>query len=133
MDSHSSIDGLEHLDEAMDGLPVTDRNAVLLRFYSGRSFPEMGAVLGCSEEAARKLCTRAVRKLGVLLERRGVVLPATGLAVLLPVHWFSLKAAVPPGLSASIAEGIARQIGLTNATASSSLISLSAMKFSSAQ
>lgn len=125
-----SMNGLEHLDEAMNRLSVSDRSAVLLRFYSGRSFSEMGEVMGCTAEAARKHCTRAVRKLSLILSRRGVVLPATGLAAVMPGYWTSLKAAVPPALGGRIAEHVARELSLATTTVSSPWITLSAMKLS---
>src|SRR5204862_5360877 len=50
------------LDTAMDQLNERDREAVLLRFFQGRAFAEVGAAVGLSEEAARKRVERALDK-----------------------------------------------------------------------
>ena len=42
------------LDEALDRLNQTDRDALLLRFFEQRSLAEVGCALGANEEAARK-------------------------------------------------------------------------------
>src|SRR5580704_16243394 len=41
------------LDAAMAGLNETDRHAVVLRFFDGKSMGEVGAALGASEGAAK--------------------------------------------------------------------------------
>lgn len=51
------------LKEAMARLPDNYRQAIWLREWEDRSYPEIGAALGISEEAARKLCRRALDKL----------------------------------------------------------------------
>ncbi|MGO9002663.1 MAG: RNA polymerase sigma factor, partial [Limisphaerales bacterium] len=42
------------LDEAMGRLGETDRHAVVLRFFDGKSIREVGAALGANEDAAKK-------------------------------------------------------------------------------
>mgnify|MGYP002131888698 CR=1 FL=1 len=49
------MDALPHLDEALNELSEGDRTAVLLRYYSGSSYAEIGNRTGRTEEAARKL------------------------------------------------------------------------------
>ena len=88
------------LDGVMDQLSSQDREAVLLRFFQGQPFAEIGRALGTSEEAARKRVDRALDKLGHLLRRRGIVSTATALGTLLVAETAS---AVPAGLTASIA------------------------------
>ena len=51
------------IDEALHTLSATDREAVLLRFFQGRPFAEIGAALRLTEEAARKRVERALEKL----------------------------------------------------------------------
>ena len=51
------------LDDALGQLGQKDRDAVMLRFFEGRNFREVGARLGLSEGAAKKRLTRAVEKL----------------------------------------------------------------------
>src|SRR5688572_23420840 len=47
-------DVADHLDDAVAKLRESDRRAVLLRFFENKSFMQLGAALGISEEAARK-------------------------------------------------------------------------------
>lgn len=60
------------IDEALDELREADREAVVLRFFSGMSFSEIGARLGVGENAAQMRTARALEKLRRALERRGV-------------------------------------------------------------
>ena len=60
------------LDAAMAGLNETDRHAVVLRFFDGKSMREVGAALGANEDAAKKRVNRALAKLQTFLRRRGV-------------------------------------------------------------
>jgi RNA polymerase sigma-70 factor (ECF subfamily) len=57
------------LDAALDRLPAYYRLAVQLRHFDRLSFKEIGNVLNCTPEAARKLWTRALVRLGEKLER----------------------------------------------------------------
>jgi uncharacterized protein (TIGR03435 family) len=60
------------LDEALLRLGQTDRDALVLRFFEGRSLNEIGLALGASEEAAKKRVNRALEKLRKLFSKRGV-------------------------------------------------------------
>jgi len=60
------------LDEAMLRLGQTDRDALVLRFFEGRSLNEVGHALGASEEAAKKRVNRALEKLRNIFAKRGV-------------------------------------------------------------
>jgi len=70
-----------YLDEAVASLRESDRQAVLLRFYEGKSFAEVAEALGTSEVAARKRVSRAVERLGAFFKRKGVVVTAAVLCV----------------------------------------------------
>jgi len=91
---------IQELDEAINHLREADRMAILLRFFEQRDFRSVGQGLGISEEAARKRVTRALEKLHVRLARRGVMLPATALGVVLTGEAVS---AAPAELAAGIA------------------------------
>jgi RNA polymerase sigma factor (sigma-70 family) len=69
-----------NLDEAMNALGVTDRDAVLLRYFESKPLAEVGAALGVSEAAAEKRVSRALERLRGLLARQGVVLGGTAIA-----------------------------------------------------
>ena len=60
------------LDEALADLRETDRAAVLLSYFGGHTFAQVGARIGKSEEAARKCVGRAVEKMRAFVARRGV-------------------------------------------------------------
>jgi RNA polymerase sigma factor (sigma-70 family) len=74
------------LDEAMAKLEEADRNAVLLRFFSGRSYADVARVFQIKEDAARKRVDRAVEKLRQILNQRGIVSTSTALCTALGVH-----------------------------------------------
>lgn len=74
------------LDEAVEALPTPDRTAILLRYFEEKPLREVGAALGCSEDAAQKRVTRALDQLREFLQRRGVVVTAAGLAGDISAH-----------------------------------------------
>ena len=67
------------LDDAVAKLGTAERNAVVLRFFDGKSMREVGAGLGISEDSAAKRVSRAVQKLRAFFAKRGVVLSATAI------------------------------------------------------
>ncbi len=68
-----------HLNDALDALTAKDREAVLLRFFEGRPFAEVGHDLRISEAAAKMRVGRAVEKLRGFFRKKGFVLGATAL------------------------------------------------------
>ena len=88
------------LDEALDHLNKTDRDALLLRFFEQRSFAQVGGSLGGTEEAARKRVARALEKLRVILRRQGVGTTAAALSTTLSANAIQVA---PAGLATSIA------------------------------
>jgi RNA polymerase sigma factor (sigma-70 family) len=87
------------LDAAMDELNDRDREVVLLRFFEGRAFAEVGTKLRLTENAARMRVDRALDKLRGLLAKRGVTSTAAALAVVLTNQ---TGVAVPAGLAATV-------------------------------
>ncbi len=69
-----------HLDEGLNQLSTSDRDAIVLRFLKQQDFRVIGAALGVSEDAAQKRVSRALEKLRGVLIKRGVTLTATALA-----------------------------------------------------
>jgi RNA polymerase sigma factor (sigma-70 family) len=55
---------VERLHEAMRKLDQRDRRAVELRQFLGLPWSEVGGALGTTEEAARKICGRALERIG---------------------------------------------------------------------
>jgi RNA polymerase sigma factor (sigma-70 family) len=87
------------LDAAMDALPASDRDAIVLRFFEKMDFRSVGAALGMSDDSAQKKVSRAIDKLRGLLGRRGVASTSGALASLLAMH--SVEAA-PGALAGQI-------------------------------
>jgi RNA polymerase sigma factor (sigma-70 family) len=74
------------LDEVMDLLPERDREAVLLHFFEGRPFHEVGATLSLSADATRMRVNRALERLRTTLAQRGITSSAAALAGVLSVQ-----------------------------------------------
>ena len=87
------------LDATLAELGEADREAILLRFFEGREFAEVGARLRLSDNAARMRVERALGKLHARLMRRGVTSTTAALAVALGGH---AVAAAPAGLAAAV-------------------------------
>lgn len=97
------------IDDALHALSEVDREAVLLRFFQGRAFAEIGAALRLTEEAARKRVERALDKMAAVLAKRGVTSTSAAVGAAMAAQG---ALAAPAGLAASVA-GTA----LTGATA----------------
>ena len=83
-DKNALWDQIEpHLNAALAALTAKDREAVLLRFADGLSFPELSAALGTSEDAARMRLNRAVSRLRQSFAGAGIPVSLVILAGLL--------------------------------------------------
>jgi RNA polymerase sigma factor (sigma-70 family) len=60
------------LDGAMEKLGRKDHDALVLRFFENKTFAEVGASLGASEDAAKMRVNRALEKLRRVFTKRGV-------------------------------------------------------------
>src|SRR5215469_9707786 len=60
------------LEDAMGRLNEKERNAIVQRFFEGKSFQEVGAAFGVTENAAKKRVIRGLEKLRKFCSRRGV-------------------------------------------------------------
>jgi RNA polymerase sigma factor (sigma-70 family) len=87
------------LDRTIAELGEQDRDAVVLRFFNGRSFADIGASLRVTENAARMRVERALEKLRTQLSRRGVTSTTAALSAVL-VHQAGVAA--PAGLAAAV-------------------------------
>jgi RNA polymerase sigma factor (sigma-70 family) len=87
------------LDDVLGEMDDRDRDAVLLRFFEGCPFAEIGAKLRLTENAARMRVDRAIEKMRTRLSRRGVTSTAVALGLALANQ---VSAAVPAGLAASV-------------------------------
>ncbi len=87
------------LDAAIAALDAKERDAIVLRFFDGKSMREVGEALATSEDAAKKRVARAVEKLRHTFAQRGVVFPAAVVTSVMAAH--SVQAA-PAHLTASV-------------------------------
>jgi uncharacterized protein (TIGR03435 family) len=106
-----------HLDDALDKLPVMDRELVMIRYFGNKSHKEAAQTLGLSEDVVRKRLSRAMEKLRVIFVRRGVAVSSLALVTAFTAHGVQ---AAPLGLASSLA-GVAVTKG---ATASGSTLTL---------
>jgi len=60
------------LEDAMGRLGEKERNALALRFFEGKSFQEIGAAMGVTENAAKKRVSHGLEKLRKFFTKRGV-------------------------------------------------------------
>ena len=74
------------LNQSLSALKASERDCVLLRFFQGQTFAEVGASLGLSEEAARKRLVRSLDKMHQFFVKNGVIVPAIALPALLAAH-----------------------------------------------
>lgn len=71
------------IDRELDALGAADREAILLRFFSGLPFAAIGQALHTSEDAARVRVNRALEKLRARLGGRGFTSTAAALGAVL--------------------------------------------------
>ena len=105
------------LGGAMEQLGQTDHDAVVLRFFEGKSFQEIGTALGATENAAKKRVAHALEKLRKFFRKHGIASTTTAIAVSLSAN--SVQAA-PVALAKSVTVAAAAK----GATASASTLTL---------
>jgi RNA polymerase sigma factor (sigma-70 family) len=116
------------LDDVMHELDEEDRTAVVMRFFEGRSFKEVGTALGLTENAANMRVERSLEKLHGLLSRRGINSTKATLAAALMA---AAVGSAPSALAASVAAGAlatAAAQGLTPGAVLARLLALAKTK-----
>jgi RNA polymerase sigma factor (sigma-70 family) len=116
---------LPQLDDAMQSLDDNDQDAIVQRFFQGRSWREVGAALALSEDAAQKRVSRALEKLRQHLVRRGVTVTIGALSLAIAAN--AVQAA-PAGLASAIATASLAGTGGAGATVASTTLKLMLMK-----
>ena len=91
------------LDEALALLPDADRDAVLMRYFGDKSFSEIGAALGASDDTAQKRVTRALEKLRDFFRQRGVTVAAGSVAASLSL---AASSPAPAGTAGAITAAV---------------------------
>src|SRR5213083_1387923 len=88
-----------HLDNALGELSEADRDALLLRYFEGKSARQIAQTLGTTEDAAQKRVSRAVERLREFFAKRGITVGASGLVAVISAN--AVQAA-PAGLVVTI-------------------------------
>lgn len=115
----------EFIDEALNSLPGTYRDALALRFLENRDFRTLGRLLGVSEDTAQKRVSRGLDRLRAALTRRGVKTSASFTGSFIAKS----SGALPPGLS-SLASAALRSAATISAPGSTGLLAFLTMKTS---
>ena len=87
------------INDALTALSARDRAAVLLRYFEGRDYAEIGARFSLTADAARLRVDRALDKMRIALSRAGVT---SGTAALAGALTAQAGIAAPAGLAASV-------------------------------
>ncbi|HMD53463.1 MAG TPA: DUF6263 family protein, partial [Phycisphaerae bacterium] len=106
------------LGGAMEQLGQKDHDAVVLRFFEGKSFQEIGTAFGASENAAKKRVAYALEKLRKYFSKRGIILPVAAITAAISAN--SVQAA--PAVLAKTATAVAIAKGATAAGSTLTLI-----------
>jgi RNA polymerase sigma factor (sigma-70 family) len=98
---------LPHLDEAMHDLDHEDQNAIVQRYFQGRSWREVGATLKLSEDAAQKRVSRALIKLHDHMVRQGVTVSVSAIGLAISAHAVhAAPASLVPTITAASMGGV---------------------------
>jgi len=97
------------VDNALLSLKERDRDAVVLRFYQGRSHREIAEILAVSEAAVRKRVSRALDRLRKILGKKGIVVPAAVLGTMVIEN--AVHAAPVPLVESCVSAGVKMAAG----------------------
>ena len=99
-----------HLDSALAQLGQKDHDALVLRFFDKKSFKDVAAALGASEDSAKKRVSRALEKLRRVFAKRGIALSVVALMGAVSTH--SVQAA-PASLATSVTAAAVKGTAVT--------------------
>jgi RNA polymerase sigma factor (sigma-70 family) len=101
------------LEQGVTQLRQADQDAVLLRFFAGKSLREVGQALGISDDAAQKRVNRALERMRDYFARQGVTVSVALIAPAIAAHAVQSAPAALAGtlVAASLTGGPAGGIG----------------------
>ena len=102
------------LDGAMERLGRKDHDALVMRFFEGRNFKEVGALLGASEDAAKMRVNRALEKLRRFFADHGVNSTTAVIGTEISAH--SIRAASPALAKSVTAAALAKEAAASAST-----------------
>lgn len=115
------------LDEIVASLGKGDRDAIILRFFSGKTFADIGAQLQVSENAARMRVERALDKMRGRFARKGIVSSSAALGAVLAEQGLMAApadlapAVIATALNAPAAGALASALGTIRIAASTKI------------
>lgn len=109
----------ETLDEALALLGEKDRAIVIMRFFDGRGFAEIGALMGITGDTARMRLNRTLDKMRALYARRGAASTAAALGAFMTAE---AAAAAPSGLAGSVSGAILAGGGAATVTTTAAVL-----------
>ena len=65
---------VQHIEQAIESLPLRQRQAFLLRYWEEMDVAETAAVMGCSEGSVKTHCSRATHAIAAFLKSKGIEL-----------------------------------------------------------
>jgi RNA polymerase sigma factor (sigma-70 family) len=97
------------LEPALAELGEKDHNAVVLRYFQGKSLSEVAEALGGSEDAAKMRMSRALEKLRKFFTKHGVTISSAAIAAAVAEHSVQAAPAVlaPAVIAVALAKGAA--------------------------
>jgi len=101
------------LEDAVGRLGEKDRNAIALRFFEGKSFQEIGAAFGASENAAKKRVAHALEKLHRYFSKHGV---SSTTAIIAGAISANSAHAAPVGLATTITATVIKEPAVAAST-----------------
>jgi RNA polymerase sigma factor (sigma-70 family) len=120
------------LDAAIDALPAAQRNAVVLRYMSGKTEKEVAAEMGWTRSRASMTLQRALEQVRHALRRRGVAVAPTALAGFLATRTAEAAPAGMAGTAAAVGLGKAACSGTVSAVGDAVAKSLALVKIKAA-
>ncbi len=121
----------DEIDDSLASLGEAERAAILLRFFENKSFRDVGASLGITEDTAQKRVSRALDRLRDILVHRGIAVSSAALATDLSAQALQgAPAALVPSIvtaAAPVAAAASATVAATTATFLSKSIAASAV------
>jgi len=97
------------LEQAIAKLRPADQDAVVLRFFAGKSLREVGEALGVSDDTAQKRVNRALERMREFFASQGVVVSTAVVGPAIAAHAVQVA---PAGLASSlVTAGLAVPVG----------------------
>src|SRR3954471_19954736 len=102
------------LDDALGEMGDKHRDAIVLRYFEGKSVREVAEALQISEDAAKQRLSRALERLRGVFSRRGVTISATVLAGTLTANAVQAAPAALANATAASAMQCAKYLAMKN-------------------